>query len=125
MTVMKFTAPVIHGRHLGSSFGVPTINQTPPKEFEALPRGVYLSRVSVGGKSYPAVSNLGVKPTVDSDGALLCETHILGFEGDLYGCDIETELIRHQRPERKFSSLDELRDVLRRDIDAAKEFFGS
>ncbi len=123
MKDMGFTAPVIHGRHLGSSLGVPTINQTPPESFAQLPRGVYFSKVTVDGVSYPAVSNLGVKPTVADCGALLCETHILGTNRNLYGQAVRTEFIFHSRPERKFASVDELREVLRHDIEAAKEFF--
>lgn len=120
---MVFTAPVIRGRHLGSSLGVPTINQTPPEPFAKLPRGVYFSKVTVDGISYPAVSNLGVKPTVDDCGVLLCETHILGTTQNLYGKTVKTKLIFHSRPERRFESIDELRDVLQHDIEAAKEFF--
>lgn len=123
MNGMKFKAPVIHGRHLGASLGVPTINQLPPDSFSELPRGVYFSRVTLGGVAYPAVSNLGTKPTVDERGALLCETHILGLTRDLYGQELETELLFFSRPEQKFSSVEELSRALHGDVAAAKEYF--
>lgn len=125
MKRLEFTAPVIHGRHLGHALGVPTINQFPPDEFAALPRGVYFSRCELDGATYPAVSNLGVKPTVTEDHTLICETHILGLDRDLYGQNIKTELVFFSRPERKFSSVDELVKTLATDIKAAKEYFGS
>lgn len=130
MEKMSFTAPVIHGRRLGHTLGVPTVNQTPPEAFASLPRGVYFSRCTLDGVSYPAVSNLGVKPTVSGAGetALLCETHILGLDlgvRDLYGSVITTELCHFRRPEQKFGSLAELSDMLAADVEAAKEFFGT
>lgn len=119
----KFSAPVIHGRHLGHTLGVPTVNQIPPESFSELPRGVYFSRCELGGVTYPAVSNLGVKPTVTDDRVLLCETHIFGIDGDLYGQTVTTTLLYHHRPERKFSSVEELSDTLAGDIRAAREYF--
>ena len=125
MSTKIFSAPVIHGHHLGHTLGFPTINQTPPASFETLPRGVYFSRCTVDGVSYPAVSNLGVKPTVTDEDTLLCETHILNFDRDLYGQNVTTELIFFRRHECKFESASELGETLARDIRAAKEYFGS
>ncbi len=122
----SFTSPVIRGRRLGHSLGCPTINQTPPDHFASLLRGVYFSRCRIDGVSYPAVSNLGVKPTVDQDGALICETHILEFPPatELYGRIVTTTLCEFRRGEKKFASERELADALAADIEAAKEYFG-
>ena len=119
-----FCAPVIHGRRLGRKLGFPTINQTPPESFAILPRGVWFSRCEIDGVSYPAVSNLGIKPTVQSDGELICETYIFMDARELYGLHVTTTLIQFRRGEVRFESVDELAKMLAADIAAAKEYFG-
>lgn len=102
---------VTHGRQLGRTWGTPTINQPFPQGY-VLPRfGVYASLVEVDGKKYYGVTNIGVKPTVGSDCAL-SETWIPEFSGDLYGKNIPVELLDFIRPERKFDSLDELKNEI-------------
>ena len=83
--------------------------------------GVYASAVNIDGREYRAVTNIGVKPTIEGERAPLAETHILGFTGDLYGETLEIRIKRFIRSERKFSSLDELKaqisaDILKADI---------
>lgn len=105
--------PVIQGQHLARKLGVPTINQLFPENF-ALPLfGVYASICVINGISYHAVSNVGVRPTVFDKAPLAnCETHIMGFDGDLYGKEIEVEFVDFIRREKKFSSLEELSDAV-------------
>lgn len=122
--LFTFTSPVIHGRRLGRTLGFPTINQTPPSSAASLSRGVYYSRCEVDGVSYCAVSNLGVKPTVEDGGALLCETYIFGLDRDIYGVDVKTSLLCFSRAETRFGSEAELASQLSRDIEGAKEYFG-
>lgn len=99
---------VVHGAHLGRNIGFPTINQ-PFEKGQLVPKyGVYASRVMIDGKCYGAMTDIGVKPTVDYDGLPLAETHIFDFEGDLYGAEIITEIIDFIRPEMKFGSVEEL-----------------
>ncbi len=106
--------PVVHGRKLGRTIGLPTINQPIPAEF-VLPRfGVYASSTVIDGRSYHAVTNVGVKPTVGSDGPL-AETWIIGFAGDLYGRTVPVELVTFLRPEQRFASVEELRRQILRD----------
>lgn len=102
---------VTHGRQLGRTWGTPTINQPFPAGY-VLPRfGVYASLVEVEGQKYYGVTNIGVKPTVGSDCAL-SETWISEFSGDLYGKKIPVELLDFIRPERKFDSLDQLKNEI-------------
>lgn len=102
---------VTHGRQLGRTWGTPTINQPFPEGY-VLPRfGVYASLVSIEGKKYYGVTNIGIKPTVGSDCAL-SETWIPEFSGDLYGQKVPVELLDFIRPERKFDSLDELKNEI-------------
>ena len=102
---------VTHGRQLGRTWGTPTINQPFPAGY-VLPRfGVYASLVEVEGQKYYGVTNIGVKPTVGSDCAL-SETWIPEFSGDLYGKKVPVELLDFIRPERKFDSLDQLKNEI-------------
>lgn len=102
---------VTHGRQLGRTWGTPTINQPFPAGY-VLPRfGVYASLVEVDSKKYYGVTNIGVKPTVGSDCAL-SETWIPEFSGDLYGKKVPVELLDFIRPEKKFDSLDELKNEI-------------
>ena len=102
---------VTHGRQLGRTWGTPTINQPFPAGY-VLPRfGVYASLVEVEGQKYYGVTNIGVKPTVGSDCAL-SETWIPEFSGDLYGKKVPVELLDFIRPERKFDSLEQLKNEI-------------
>lgn len=122
--LLTFSAAVIHGRRLGHTLGFPTVNQIPPACAAELPCGVYFSRCNIDGIIFPAVSNLGVKPTVDDSGSLLCETHIFMHDRDLYGRTVTTSLLCFSRGERNFASEAELASQLSSDIANAKEYFG-
>lgn len=108
----------VHGAHLGSTIGFPTINQL-FGEGQLVPKyGVYASEVYINGR-YRAVTNIGIKPTVSYGGRPLAETHILDFSGDLYGKTISVRLRDFIRSERKFSSVDELKSQIAEDVRAA------
>lgn len=115
-----FSLEVIHGNHIGTGLGTPTINQALPGNF-VLPRfGVYAAWCRIGGKYYYGVCNIGVKPTVGSD-RVLAETWMPDFSGDLYGKRVRLFLLDFIRPERKFSSLDELKKEIRQNAAQAKD----
>lgn len=108
--------PIEEGMHNGRTVGIPTINQTPPKEFVTPKYGVYASFATVNGKRYEAITNVGVRPTVGG----VCknyETHILGdFSEELYGQEVRVELLEFIRSERKFKNLAELSEQIKCDI---------
>lgn len=114
-----FLLPVSRGRKLGRKLGFPTVNQIPPQD-RLLPRfGVYESVVRVGDVSYRGITNVGVKPTVSSVEAPLLETHLLGYGGgELYGETVSVSLLRMLREERRFSSVEALREQVEADIRA-------
>ena len=116
------TGEVIHGRHLGHKLGFPTINQVPPEEKILPPRGVYASRIHVEGAVYRGVSNLGCKPTVHGEYEGL-ETYLFQCDRDLYGKTAKVELLRFLRPERKFPSVEDLKEQLKCDVKAAEQIF--
>lgn len=114
---------VEHGRRLGRTIGMPTANLIPDRDKLLPPSGVYYSRVTVEGRQYKAVSNVGCKPTVTGGGILGVETYLYDFEGDLYGKRITVELLAFRRPEFKFDSVDSLRAQMEADLAAGRVYF--
>ena len=120
----SLTLPVVHGKELGRTIGVPTLNQNPPSEMQIPANGTYASFVSVDGKTYPAVTNIGMRPTVDRNVQIPnAETHIIGYSGTLYDRDVTVAFRRRLRDEIRFDSLEALRTQITRDIAASAESF--
>ncbi len=111
---------VEHGNQIGRLMDFPTINQVFPR-YHIVPRyGVYSTVVNIDGKLYGGVTNVGVKPTVGSDGPL-AETYIIDFQGDLYGKTVEVYFFRFVRPETKFASIDQLKAQIARDKESVTQ----
>lgn len=115
--------PVRHGKGLGSKIGAPTVNLIPEPGHLLPVNGVYVTRVTVGSEVYPAVTNVGVRPTVDENGGLTVESHLLDRDAQLYGQECRVEFLEMLRPERRFGSLAELSAQIARDADMARECF--
>ena len=115
---------VIHGYGLGSKLQIPTANLR--TENELIPRrGVYITRLCVDGNYLTGITNIGFRPTVNSeDGAALSiETHALDFNQDIYGKRITVEFWSRVRDERRFASVDELVARIRKDKESARCYF--
>ncbi len=111
---------VCHGNRIGSTkLNMPTANQIPDAGKILPPFGVYASRIRIRGGVYAGVTNIGIKPTIPGGNTVGAETHIVGFDGDLYGVDICVELCAFLRKEQRFSSLGLLRDQMEKDKDMA------
>ena len=111
--------PVQMGQQLGRTLGFPTAN-VPLGDYVRPMFGIYAVRVQLpDGRRFDGVASLGVNPTVALDEPRL-EVWIFGFEGDLYGQVIETELVAWLRPEAKFDSLDALTAQVMQDAEDAK-----
>ena len=113
---------VDHGRAVGRSFGFPTINQSFDSRRVIPRRGVYITQTYVDGRRYGSVSNVGSRPTVGGH-ALRLETHILDYNGDLYGKEPEVCFLKFIRPEMTFAGEEELCRAIAGDVAAAKEYF--
>ncbi len=112
---------VRQGERLGRRLGFPTANvETAPGK--VLPRGVFVARTWVAERAYPAVVNVGTRPTVRGS-ALRLEAHLIGFSGELYGHELRLTFLRKLRDERAFESLEALRAQIARDLEAARRFF--
>ena len=111
---------ILHGQGRGRGLGFPTANIR--LSFAgSIPLGVYFSCVvAEDGKRHFAVTNVGVHPTVGSLEKPVAEAHLLGVAEDLYGRVIEIELISFLRPEQEFSSVEELKAQVKKDIERAR-----
>lgn len=109
---------VEHGRHLGHTIGIPTVNVMPTEDKLLPPFGVYSSTVVIDEVEYRGMTNIGRKPTVSNDNQVGVETYIYDFDADVYGKDIEVKLLEFKRPEMKFASVDELKAQMTKDIES-------
>ncbi|HET8524411.1 MAG TPA: bifunctional riboflavin kinase/FAD synthetase [Thermomicrobiales bacterium] len=120
----RVTGEVIHGAHLGREIGYPTANVVPPVDLAPLADGIYVSCATLPGETEArqAMTYVGTRPTVNS-GVRLVETHLLDFEGDLYGQTIAVDVLKQLRGDQTFASLEALIEQLRRDEEATRAYF--
>lgn len=116
------TGKVIPGKQLGRTLGIPTANLSYPAELQPMRWGVYACRVTVEGRCYAAVANIGTRPTVEGQGVTV-EPWILDFSGDLYGQRLTLEFLRFLRPEQKFDSLEALKAEIQRNAEETRALF--
>ena len=109
---------VTSGAGRGRTLGFPTANIAPDRPL-LVARGVYRGRVSIEGGPHEAVVNVGVRPTF-GETSLAVEAHLLDFTGDLYGRRVRLEFLTRLRDEMRFSSVDDLKAQVARDIAAAR-----
>ena len=118
------TSTVLHGRGIGSSRLFPTANLSLPPHVLVPSHGVYVTRVTLeDGASYPAVTNVGTRPTVDNGADVTVEACLLDFEGDLYGQTLRLEFYHHIRDEIRFDSLDALKAQIAADVETTRQAF--
>ncbi len=106
---------IVHGKMLGRTIGFPTVNIISADEKLLPPFGVYASKLEIYGQTYNAITNIGLNPTVDDDRSVKIETHILNYDGDLYGKEVQVYLTGFIRHEIKFNSIEELKAQLEKD----------
>ena len=112
----SLAGPVVRGDGLGHQLGFPTANLD-ATGLALPPHGVYAVHAETGGKTYRAVLNIGLRPTLQNPNPQLrVEAHLIDFAGELYGQELELAFVDKLRPEAKFPSLAELRAQIARDI---------
>lgn len=121
-----FTGTVVPGRQLGRTMGIPTANLRLSDELLVPKFGVYACKVrlpdALGGRKYPAVTNVGTRPTVEGH-HITVESWLLDFDGDLYGHELTLEFHAFLRPEKKFSSLEELQAEIQKNAAEVAKIF--
>ena len=114
------TGTVVHGRALGRRLGIPTANLRLPEGLVIPKFGVYACLVTIDGVRYPAVTNIGTRPTVEGH-HITVEPWILDYEGNLYDREITLEFYRFLRPEQKFPSLAALKEEILRNAEQTRQ----
>ena len=118
------TLPVEYGKQLGRTMGLPTINQRFPENRVRPKCGIYACTCLVDGQTYKGVANVGSRPTVNGDeGDVNCETHIIDYNGWLYGKMVKVSFYGRLRDEKRFEGVDELKSAITGDVIAAREYF--
>jgi len=113
---------VVYGNQIGRTIDVPTMNQLVPGSKLMPPNGVYASNIIIDDREYRGVTNVGYKPTVTDQKIKGVETHIFDFKGNLYGKYITVELLHYIRPERRFQSVEALKEQIAIDSIAARDY---
>jgi len=116
----EISGEVIRGQARGKSIGFPTANLRTTNEI--IPRGVFITRVRIDADLWPALTNVGQRPTFGQEGVII-ESYLFEFRRDLYGETVVIQFLRKIREERKFTSTDDLSDQIRKDIETAKHYF--
>lgn len=113
---------VVEGSQIGRTIGFPTANIAPNDTHKLLPAiGAYAVRVTLDdGNSYGGMLNIGQRPTIAGNNHLSIEVHLFDFWGNLYGHNISIEFIAYLRQEKRFDSLDDLKNMLQNDAKTAQ-----
>ena len=118
----SYTGKVVYGQQLGAQLGIPTANLWLPKN--KLPfAGVYIVKVTLEGKNYGGIANMGIRPTVGGNHPVL-EVHLLEFSENIYSKRLKVEFCKKVRDEKKFDGLESLKEQIIKDISTAKAYFG-
>lgn len=115
---------VVGGKKLGRTIGFPTANIFPDEDKLLPPNGVYCTSAVVDGKQYRAITNIGTRPTVDGDNIITIETNLIDVSMDLYGKTLELHFFEYLRHEKKFGSVDELKEAVFKDIEYCRKKYG-
>lgn len=114
---------IVHGRALGRTMKMPTINILPAKQKLLPPSGVYATITQLNDRELKGVTNIGYKPTVSNETKIGVETHLFDFGEDVYGEKAVTKLIHFIRPEMQFADLESLSKQIEQDCICAKMYF--
>jgi riboflavin kinase/FMN adenylyltransferase len=113
--------PVVPGERRGRQLGFPTANQVPDPSLVVPAHGVYATFAN----GVPAATNVGVRPTFDSELGLLIETYLIGRSDDLYGQNLRVAFVERLRDEERFDSTEALTEQIQRDVEAARRICAS
>ena len=118
------TDVVRYGYRLGRTLGTPTVNMIFQEGVLIPAFGVYATKVYLDDTSeHIGVTNVGVRPTVDNDGQVTAETHVLDYRGNLYGRQVRVEFYSRLRPEKKFKDINELVEQISKDCKSSQQYF--
>lgn len=119
------TGTIVKGRKIGRTINFPTANIHIDETYKLIPKiGVYVVRTIINNKIYYGITSIGTNPTVNGE-AKTIETHLLDFEGDLYGEALEISFLKYIREEKKFDSVPELQSAIEQDEAFARAYLSN
>jgi riboflavin kinase/FMN adenylyltransferase len=118
----SFTGIPFKEKGEGEKLGFPTVNLRVNGD-KLLPKGVYISLISQGGRIYPSLTNIGIRSTFDRGNKIVPETHILNFKGEWGKLQTKVMLLKKMRNEKKFASAEVLKVQISKNVSAAGRFF--
>jgi len=113
---------VVHGQHRGRGLGFATANLCTENELIP-PHGVYVTTATLNGVAYPAVTNIGKRPTFETVEETVIETHVLDFDKDLYGARMNLGFVQRLRDEKRFDNIEALKTQIEMDRGQARSLF--
>ena len=114
---------VVHGNQNGRKIGFPTANMALKADNKFIPQlGVYLCQVKIEAGLFFGLTNMGYRPTLNKDDGIHIETHLLDFDGELYGQRIEIQFIEKIRSEKRFDSFEDLKNQIAADLAWARMY---
>lgn len=114
---------VERGKQLGRTIGFPTMNVTPSLEKMLPKNGVYTCEIKIDNNWYHGIANVGKKPTVKNDDHVLVEVNVFGYHSQAYSKEVTVRFSSFLRSEKKFSSIEELKDQISKDVILGKTYF--
>ena len=115
---------VTKGAGRGAGLGFPTANLDVDPNHILPPDGVYVTVAHIGGKTYPSITNIGKNPTFGANRRTV-ETHLLNYEGDLYGRELKIDIVERLRGEKHFETVEELKKQMTADVKQGKKILES
>lgn len=117
------TGTVVKGKQLGRTIGFPTANLVLAEDYKLIPkRGSYIVSTIINGKEVRGMMNIGINPTINSNNNQTLEVHLIDYQGDLYDQTITIKFLDYLRDEKKFDSIDALKQQLQMDYQTAKNY---
>lgn len=117
------TGTVVKGKQLGRTIGFPTANLVLEEDYKLIPkRGAYIVSTIINGKEVRGMMNIGINPTINSNNNQTIEVHLIDYQGDLYDQTITIKFLDYLRDEKKFDSIEALKQQLQTDYQTAKNY---
>ena len=114
---------VVCGKKVGRTLGFPTANIVADSAMVVPANGVYITKTKYDDKWINSITNVGIAPTVKEDRVFSIETHLLDYNEDIYGRNIEVCFIQKLREEKKYESIDALKRQVQEDIKKARAYW--
>ena len=122
----QLSGKVVHGDKIGRQLGFPTANLQVDYKYKLIPaNGIYAVYAELEGETLKGVMNIGVRPTTHDQSALTCEVYLFDFDRDIYGQQIRIIFVERIRDEKKFGSIDALKENIKSDVHSARKIFES